>query len=48
MRYNDRMKKIDANTLPDDVEALKAMLLEQQAEKARLQQESDLKNGSLS
>lgn len=41
MRYNDRMKKIDANTLPDDVEALKAMLLEQQAEKARLQQESE-------
>ena len=35
------MKKIDANTLPDDVEALKAMLLEQQAEKARLQQESE-------
>ncbi len=41
MRYNDRMKKIDANTLPDDVEALKAMLLEQEAEKGRLQQESE-------
>ena len=29
------MKKLDTNTLPDDIEALKAMLLEQQAETAR-------------
>ncbi|MCK7458776.1 IS66 family transposase zinc-finger binding domain-containing protein, partial [Idiomarina aminovorans] len=35
------MKKIDENTLPDDVESLKAMLLEQQAEATRLQQESE-------
>ncbi|MCH8500532.1 MAG: IS66 family transposase [Aliidiomarina sp.] len=42
------MKKLDTNTLPDDVEALKAMVLElqnqrleQQAETARLQQEGE-------
>jgi len=35
------MKKLDTNTLPDDIEALKALLLEQQAETARLQQESE-------
>lgn len=28
MRYNTRMKKTDANTLPDDIEALKEMVLE--------------------
>ena len=45
MRYNSRMKKLDTNALPDDVEALKKMVLElqdqQHADAVRLQQERE-------